>query len=67
MTEARGHPNEDFGAARLADLAGRYFSDQLPLGLIVRLLTQAVLDHHGGRLHDDATVLAVNWPVPAPS
>ena len=67
VTEARGHPNEDFGAARLADLAGRYFSDQLPLGLIVRLLTQAVLDHHGGRLHDDATVLAVNWPVPAPS
>jgi serine phosphatase RsbU (regulator of sigma subunit) len=65
VIEARGRPAEAFGADRLADLAGRYFSDQLPLGLIVRLLTQAVLDHHGGRLHDDATVLAVNWPAPA--
>jgi Stage II sporulation protein E (SpoIIE) len=65
VIEARGQPNEDFGTERLADLAGRYFSDQLPLGLIVRLLTQAVLDYHGGRLHDDATVLAVNWPAHA--
>ena len=55
----------DFGIARLEDLAGRHFSDQLPLGVIVRLLIQAVLDHHGGRLRDDATVLAMNWPLQA--
>lgn len=65
VIEERGRPSENFGVERLADLAGRHFSDQLPLGLIVRLLTQAVLDHHGGQLHDDATVLAVNWPAPS--
>ncbi len=67
VVEARGHPFRDFGSVRLEDLAGRYFSDQLSLGVIVRLLTQAVLDHHGGRLHDDATVLVVNWPAQAES
>jgi hypothetical protein len=61
VVEARGMPHQDFGTARLKDLAGRHFSDQLALGVIVRLLTQAVLDYHGGRLHDDATVLAVTW------
>ena len=62
VVEGREHPDLDFGIDRLKDLAGRHFSDQLPLGVIVRLLTQAVLDHHGGRLRDDATVLALNWP-----
>ena len=64
VVEGRGHPYSDFGVDRLEDLAGRHFSDQVPLGLIVRLLTQAVLTYHGGRLHDDATVFVVNWPAP---
>ncbi len=64
VTEARGHRQEAFGVSRLADLVGQHASDQLPIGLIVRLLTRAVLDHHGGQLHDDATVLMVNWPGP---
>ncbi len=61
VVEGRGHPYSDFGIDRLEDLAGRHFSDQVPLSLIVRLLTEAVLAHHGGRLHDDATVFVVNW------
>jgi serine phosphatase RsbU (regulator of sigma subunit) len=64
VVEGRGQPYRDFGVDRLEDLAGRHFSDQVPLGLIVRLLTQAVLTYHGGRLHDDATVFVVNWPAP---
>jgi hypothetical protein len=63
VVDGRGKPYRDFGADRLTDLAGRHFSDQLPLGLIVRLLTRAVLEYHDGRLEDDATVFAVNWPV----
>jgi phosphoserine phosphatase RsbU/P len=64
VVEGRGRPYSDFGVERLQDLAGRHFSDQVPLGLIVRLLTEAVLTYHGGRLHDDATVFVVNWPGP---
>jgi serine phosphatase RsbU (regulator of sigma subunit) len=64
VVEGRGHPYSDFGVDRLQDLAGRHFSDQVPLGLIVRLLTEAVLAYHGGRLHDDATVFVVNWHPP---
>ena len=64
VVEGRGHPYRDFGVDRLEDLAGRHFSDQVPLGVIVRLLTEAVLTYHGGRLHDDATVFVVNWPAP---
>ncbi len=65
VVEGRGHPYRDFGVNRLEDLAGRHFSDQVPIGVIVRLLTEAVLTYHGGRLHDDATVFVVNWPAPA--
>jgi hypothetical protein len=61
VTEARGHGREGFGASRLADLVGRHASDQLPVGLIVRLVTRAVLEYHGGELHDDATLLMIHW------
>jgi serine phosphatase RsbU (regulator of sigma subunit) len=64
VVERRGHPQSDFGLDRLKDLAGRHFSDQVPLGTIVRLLTQDVLTYHGGQLKDDATVFVVNWPAP---
>jgi hypothetical protein len=64
VVERRGQPHIDFGLERLKDLAGRHFSDQVPLGIIVRLLTQDVLTYHGGRLRDDATVFVVNWPDP---
>jgi len=62
VIEARGGRAEDFGVARLADLVGQHASDQLPVGLMVRFIVRAVLEHHGGRLHDDATVLMIHWP-----
>jgi len=64
VVEARGRGGADFGADRLADLIGRHASDDLPVSLIVRLVVRAVLEHHGGRLHDDASLLMVSWPGP---
>jgi serine phosphatase RsbU (regulator of sigma subunit) len=64
VTEAR-FPKEGFGLERLADLVGRHSSDQVPLELIVRTIARLVVEHHGGRLHDDATLLMVKWPGPA--
>ena len=64
VVEARGGRREGFGASRLADLVGQHASDQLPVGMIVRLVVRAVLDHHGDRLNDDATLLMIHWPGP---
>jgi serine phosphatase RsbU (regulator of sigma subunit) len=61
VIDARGSPHDDFGSERLADLAGQHASDQLPVGVTVRLLTRAVLEHHHGHLHDDATVFMFRW------
>jgi serine phosphatase RsbU (regulator of sigma subunit) len=64
VVEARGRQGEDFGPDRLADLVGQHASDQLSIGLTVRLIVRAVLEHHGQALQDDATVLLVHWPGP---
>ena len=64
VVEARGARQEAFGADRLADLVGQHASDQLSIGVIVRLVTRAVIEHHGGELSDDATLLMVHWPGP---
>jgi serine phosphatase RsbU (regulator of sigma subunit) len=64
VTEARGVRGEDFGPARLADLVGKHANDQLPIGLIVRLIVRAVREHHNGVLLDDASVLMIQWPGP---
>ena len=61
IIDARGSPHRDFGTDRLVDLIGRHASDQVPIGLIVRLITRAVLEHHQGRLYDDATVVMLHW------
>jgi serine phosphatase RsbU (regulator of sigma subunit) len=61
VVEARGSGQADFGTDRLADLAGQHASDQLSVTVIVRLLIQAVLEHHQHQLRDDATILIVQW------
>jgi serine phosphatase RsbU (regulator of sigma subunit) len=61
VIDGRGSPHDDFGIDRLADLAGQHASDQSSVGVTVRLITRAVLEHHHGRLHDDATVFMLRW------
>jgi hypothetical protein len=64
VVDSRSPRGEDFGIDRLTDLVGRFSSDEVPVPLIVRHLVRAVLEHHGGQLSDDATVLMIHWPGP---
>ena len=64
VVEVRGPVGEDFGTARLADLANQHASNQLSVAMTVRLLIQAVQEHNQPTLHDDATILLVQWTGP---
>ena len=61
VVEARGRQSEDFGLARLADLVERSLASRLSTAEALRRLSHAVVDHHGGTLHDDATSVLVHW------
>ncbi|MFF3485736.1 PP2C family protein-serine/threonine phosphatase [Streptomyces sp. NPDC002701] len=69
ITEARGANDEEFGLERFSDFLIRWHADGLPVPETLRRLVHAVLDHHDGRLQDDATVLFCEWlgPVAAPT
>lgn len=62
VVEARSADGGFFGEARLADLLERAIASQTPAPEILRRLTHAVLEHQGGELQDDATLLYVGWP-----
>ncbi|MFC3504878.1 PP2C family protein-serine/threonine phosphatase [Micromonospora krabiensis] len=61
VTEARDATGEMFGLGRLADLAERHIRSGLPTPETLRRLGQAVGEHRGGPLRDDATLLLVEW------
>ncbi|MBA2282906.1 MAG: serine/threonine-protein phosphatase [Actinomycetota bacterium] len=61
VTEARTPSGDDFGVERLAELLERADASGYSAIEVVRRLSHAVLDHHGGRLADDATTLLVAW------
>ena len=61
VTEARGADGDFFGADRLADFVGRAAAAGLEPAETLRRLTHALLDHQGGDLQDDATMLLVRW------
>ena len=61
VVEARTAQGEDFGIERLKSFVESAIASRLSSAEITRRLSHAVLDHHGGRLQDDATVLLVNW------
>ncbi|MGQ0846676.1 MAG: PP2C family protein-serine/threonine phosphatase [Sporichthyaceae bacterium] len=56
--------DEGLGEERLADLWARETQDGRPPEEVTRRLTQAVLEQQNGTLHDDATVLLVEWRGP---
>jgi serine phosphatase RsbU (regulator of sigma subunit) len=61
VTEARSEDGEFFGVERLADFFGRALAAGLVPAETMRRLVHAVLEHQGGDLQDDATMLLVQW------
>ncbi|MEU0063854.1 PP2C family protein-serine/threonine phosphatase [Streptomyces albidoflavus] len=66
VTEARGADDQEFGLTRFTDFLVRHHADGLPVPETLRRLVRALLDHHDGRLQDDATVLICEWLGPDP-
>ncbi|MFD1829914.1 PP2C family protein-serine/threonine phosphatase [Streptomyces desertarenae] len=61
ITEARDAGGDQFGLKRFTDFVLRHHSGQFTLHETLRRLVHAVLDHHAGKLDDDATVLMAEW------
>jgi len=59
--EGRASSGGGFGLDRLVDVVGQNASDQLAAEEIVRRIGRAVLEYHGERLDDDATLVMVQW------
>jgi stage II sporulation SpoE-like protein len=67
ITEARDARGRAFGIDRLIDFAERSGADGLPAPETLRRLAHDVLEHQGGLLQDDATLLMVDWRPVNPS
>ena len=61
VTEARTAHGELFGLDRLVDLLEREAASGRTAVELLRRLVRAVLEHQGGGLRDDATLLLVQW------
>jgi hypothetical protein len=61
IVEARQANGEDFGLGRLEEFLAHAFAAQLPPAETLRRLSNAVLEHHGDTLQDDASTLLVIW------
>lgn len=61
ITEARDAHGDCFGTERLIEFAGRSSADGLPAPETLRRLSHKVLEHQGGLLRDDATLLMLDW------
>ncbi len=65
VVEARGADGSEFGVHRLRDLLEREAASELPLEDVLRRLVRTVLEHQGGPLRDDATLVLMSWTGPA--
>lgn len=61
ITEARNPDGAFFGQERLVDFLRREAATGYPPPETARRLMHAVLDHQGGSLQDDATVVLARW------
>ncbi|QXJ26463.1 serine/threonine-protein phosphatase [Actinomadura graeca] len=66
IVEARDPEKQEFGLQRFVDFIIRHNADGLPVPETLRRLIAGILEHHAGRLDDDATVLVLEWRGPAP-
>ncbi|WP_019812156.1 PP2C family protein-serine/threonine phosphatase [Saccharomonospora halophila] len=64
VTEARNDRGEHFGIDRLVDIVERESEAGLPPPETLRRVVHAILHHQRGELHDDATLLLLEWPTP---
>jgi Stage II sporulation protein E (SpoIIE) len=65
ITEARDARGREFGLSQFTDFIIRHHADGLSVPETLRRLMNAILDHHGGRLGDDATVVCLEWHGPS--
>ncbi|MGW5492447.1 PP2C family protein-serine/threonine phosphatase [Streptomyces olivaceoviridis] len=61
VVEARDRYGKEFGKERFVDFIRRHHSGRHTLHETLRRLMAAVMDHHDGKLDDDATVLLTEW------
>ncbi|MEV5829591.1 PP2C family protein-serine/threonine phosphatase [Spirillospora sp. NPDC052242] len=61
VVEARDPAKREFGIARFVDFIIRHDAAGLPVPETLRRLVRSLLEHHGERLDDDATVLLLEW------
>ena len=66
VVEARGADGSEFGVHRLRDLLEREAASELPLEDVLRRLVRTVLEHQGGPLRDDATLVLMRGRVRRP-
>ncbi|WP_243715949.1 PP2C family protein-serine/threonine phosphatase [Actinomadura darangshiensis] len=65
IVEARDPGKEEFGLVRFIDFIVRHNAAALPVPETLRRLVHSILEHHEGRLDDDATVLVLEWHGPS--
>ncbi|MFG1865950.1 PP2C family protein-serine/threonine phosphatase [Microbispora bryophytorum] len=61
ITEMRSPDSGEFGLGRFVEFMIRQNAAGLPVPETLRRLIRTVMEHHDSRLHDDATVLLVEW------
>jgi hypothetical protein len=64
VTEARDASRAEFGQDQFTDFITRSHADGLPVPETLRMLMNAIMDYHDGRVKDDATVLFCEWRGP---
>jgi serine phosphatase RsbU (regulator of sigma subunit) len=65
VVDSRNPAGEEFGVGRLADLLERESASSWDPAETLRRLIHSVLEHHGTRLRDDASILYLRWDAPA--
>ncbi|MEU6415420.1 SpoIIE family protein phosphatase [Microbispora sp. NPDC046933] len=61
ITEMRSPDSGEFGLGRFVEFMIRQNAAGMPVPETLRRLVRTVLEYHDNRLHDDATVLLVEW------
>lgn len=64
VVEARTPHDEEFGLDRLVDLLQREAAAETSPEETLRRLVRTLIDHHGGELRDDATLVMLCWSGP---